>query len=301
VWNLNLSHSKMLRGICILLLGFLIAAWEVGAESEKIVGGVAASIPEFPYQVSLFYNDRFICGGAIIGPMQILTAAHCIASPPTASAWSVRAGSASLTASSPTTQVRRAASVILHPEFGGVTFLNDIAVITLGDPLIFGEGVQPLALSPAGKEPYASKPLVATGWGATGTGGFAIDALMQVRVPLVPPEACRGMFTNFAACCMLCAGGGSPSEGICKGDSGGPLVQDGVLFGITSFGPLYECGNPGYADGYTKVSAYRDWIANQFRSIVYLEFQVFQLQIMNMALDVNKSTGRIQPSEKSAK
>lgn len=42
-----------------------------------IVGGVKTTIEKVPWQVALRYNSEFSCGGVIIAPEWILTAAHC--------------------------------------------------------------------------------------------------------------------------------------------------------------------------------------------------------------------------------
>lgn len=43
----------------------------------KIIGGTPATIEKYPYQASLLYFRRHICGAAIISPTWIVTAAHC--------------------------------------------------------------------------------------------------------------------------------------------------------------------------------------------------------------------------------
>lgn len=43
---------------------------------ERIVGGSPVDIRERPFQVSI-KTGQSLCGGAIIGPSWIITAAHC--------------------------------------------------------------------------------------------------------------------------------------------------------------------------------------------------------------------------------
>uniref|UniRef100_A0A1B0EZ70 Uncharacterized protein n=1 Tax=Phlebotomus papatasi TaxID=29031 RepID=A0A1B0EZ70_PHLPP len=44
----------------------------------RIVGGQETNIEKFPYQISLEYNKKHTCGGAIISRNYVITAAHCI-------------------------------------------------------------------------------------------------------------------------------------------------------------------------------------------------------------------------------
>lgn len=87
--------------------------------------------------------------------------------------------------------------------------------------------------------------------------------LMQAQVEIFDSSKCR--YSNFNSGQQICAGGSNMnSTGICSGDSGGPLIKQvngkWTLFGITSYSHIDQCAHPRFADGFTRVQYYRDWI-----------------------------------------
>lgn len=49
-------------------------------EPEKLVNGIPTTIEQYPHAVSLRMDNQHMCGGSIISPTHIITAAHCLAS-----------------------------------------------------------------------------------------------------------------------------------------------------------------------------------------------------------------------------
>jgi len=255
----------MIGGV-ILLVGFILIAQSTGAPTDslypdRIVGGSpASSATEFPYQASIRYNGRHICGGAIISSTKILTAAHCIPSTQPA-LFNVRVGALYRSKTETTSQILRVSKLDKHPQYSAGKTQNDIAIITLSTPLKFNTAVKAIALATTGSSYSAGTIVTATGWGTTsiGGGGPSSDVLRKVDVPIVSRTTCRASYgTNTITNLMLCAG--SNGKDTCQGDSGGPLASKDVktLIGITSFG--IGCGNNGFPGVYTDVSKYRPWI-----------------------------------------
>lgn len=47
----------------------------------RIIGGSPASAGQFPWQVAVFFttsSGTYLCGGALISDLYVLTAAHCV-------------------------------------------------------------------------------------------------------------------------------------------------------------------------------------------------------------------------------
>ncbi|XP_045872161.1 transmembrane protease serine 4 isoform X3 [Meles meles] len=58
-------------------------------KAPRVVGGETASVDSWPWQVSIQYNKQHICGGSILDPHWILTAAHCFRKNHDVSTWKV--------------------------------------------------------------------------------------------------------------------------------------------------------------------------------------------------------------------
>ena len=43
-----------------------------------MISGIDARKGSWPWQILMLYNDRTMCGGSIISPSWVVTAAHCV-------------------------------------------------------------------------------------------------------------------------------------------------------------------------------------------------------------------------------
>ncbi|XP_049548480.1 uncharacterized protein LOC125959680 [Anopheles darlingi] len=109
---------------------------------------------------------------------------------------------------------------------------------------------------------------LATGWGKSTIDDELTDVLLQTRAPIQSSKKCEEAYGDFIKLHRghLCAGNLDGAGGTCVGDSGGPLQcriskrGPWILVGITSFGS--GCAFKNYPDVYTKISFYRQWIAD---------------------------------------
>lgn len=260
------TSGRMLVTTAVLVVA-LFSTLLTASPANAIVGGSAAQIKNFPWQVAMLFNGAQDCGGSIIDADSILTASHCVEGR-TARQLGVRAGVSLHTAT--TGQDRAVARIIMHPRYNDTTLANDVAILELDRPLQFNANVQPIELVPADKTALLTgpnQPAVVSGWGALAENGGYPIRLQSVELPVVSDAVCNRQLARFGESIqnstMLCAGGTGTDS--CYGDSGGPLVSRDsggtpYLIGVVSWGLV--CAQRGVPGVYAQVSTYRNWVSN---------------------------------------
>ncbi|XP_005375911.1 PREDICTED: transmembrane protease serine 2 isoform X2 [Chinchilla lanigera] len=271
--NTDLYKKLYLSDACSSQSVISLRCIECGVRStslqSRIVGGSAASPGQWPWQVSLQVRGIHVCGGSIITPQWIVTAAHCVEEPLNIPQyWMVFAGILSQSFMF-YGDGHRVEKVISHPDYDIKTKNNDVALFKLQAPLTFNDKVKPVCLPNPGMALDPDQQCWISGWGATSEKGKTSEVLNTAWVPLVERSKCNAKFiyNNMITPAMICAGFLQGTVDACQGDSGGPLVtlKNDVwwLIGDTSWGAgCAKAYSPGV---YGNMTVFTDWIYQQMR------------------------------------
>ncbi|SMD03688.1 serine protease [Lentzea albidocapillata] len=239
-----------MRGKRFAVLVAVMALVSGATSADAIVGGTPARVADTPWVVAITTTDgQLICGGALVAPDKVMTAAHCVTlkgvfgkNQRSPEQLRVVAGRTDLRNKGEGVEAA-VAGVWRHPEYAEVTKGDDVAVLTLAQALPY----RTIALGEVGADG------VVLGWGRTAENTPPAMSLRKVTVPILSDSECLLKEPDYRPGAMLCAGRGGRDA--CTGDSGGPLVVRGRLAGVVSFGR--GCARPDEPGVYTRLANYR--------------------------------------------
>lgn len=260
---------------CALALAVLTSPVAAGSAepqpaSPRIVGGGNAPAESWPFVAVVRERPHgFVCGGSVVTPTLVLTAAHCVKGTKTRRLL-IRVGTP-WASGGPRGEKLTVADVQIHPDYKHRKALRDVALLRLATPT----SVPPIAVSSPRENAAATEPgriLHVAGWGARSALGFRVARrLKSAEEKVYGPDRCRRAYKKeaFLAKSMICTRGkrlrrfpGRHHVSSCSGDSGGPLVSrtatGPVLVGVISVGS-FPCGL-GPPDVNTRVSTGIDFI-----------------------------------------
>lgn len=224
-----------------------------------IVDGKPADPDRYPYMATLLTDEAELdCGGTLISPQFVLSAAHCggFASMVAVGRYKLNVTRGFLFSSN---------REFDFPRYDEDTQDGDFMLIKLSGSVL-GVSTPRLATNLFYNRLQNGTELTVMGWGDTSSGGDMSNTLLEADVGYIPQSTCQDLYDPLSLTIsnrMICAGG-IGSKDACQGDSGGPLIYKDdnpardVLVGVVSWGEGCADGYPGV---YAKVGSVSIWIS----------------------------------------
>lgn len=253
-----------------LLSSFLVSQSRADASSVRSlrrrlpVGGSAADSLQFPYFVELVSSTGRRCGGTLILPDIVLTAAVCTYSADGQSRAEAVISQAYVKGSDTGTlkgTSRSWGAYAVHPGYTFGNNTNNIAVIHLIIASI-------AAISPINDNanvPPVGSSVLSPGYGTGSTDASQGSADLQVAMLTVIAESNTSCSTGNENS-LICAD--SNSQDMCAGDEGGPLIFSNEIVGVYSHGG--KCNAATGEPKFSRVSYFKSFVddqACQFNSV----------------------------------
>lgn len=261
---MSIKIRNVLTGVLVIYLVYTVSYVKTDSVESRIYDGLTAVSGQFPHQVLLFITcsgGKYMCGGTLLNNRWVLTAAHCARG---ASNIQVHVGATKYDdVTEKDRQVHNAVQrIIVHSAYTPEVAANDLALVELIRPVLFGPTVHPAVLPEPDLVLNRNEEVLVSGWGKIKSGETHSERLQFARLIVVSNAICRPLYNPFVVRDSTLCAHGLNRQSVCNGDSGGPMVlaRDGrTLVGVTSFGHVRGC-HTGMPTGFVRVTSFLPWI-----------------------------------------